>query len=106
MGRTIHYKIMEDISDGKIEKIQREIEKINKKENWEFEKLKLLNKGSPFENDNVWGFIKIRENEEIKVVLDYLKSISSKFPKITLVISVEGDPVQSKIRNGEVIKIM
>ena len=104
MGRTIHYRIQETIPETKTAEIEKKVSEINEEKTWEIEDIKLFDEESPFDKEKIWGFTKVRESKDVEIVLESLKSISSKFPNLTWIISAEGEPSRLTIKNGEVIE--
>lgn len=105
MGRTIHYRTQDSISKEKFELLSREIEKINSRETWNFENLKIWHGGIISNKIQAWGFTKVKDDAGADLVLKAMKKISSKNPGITWIIFDEGKPDLGKLyfRDGNIL---
>lgn len=71
------------------------VEILNSEVNWSLEGLKLCRGRGLTDEEQAWGFTKVKNEEEAGIVLNLLKKLSSQTPKLTWKILDEGE-VKSK----------
>ena len=103
MGRTIHYQTQEIISREEYELLLRIVDKCNKSGKWSRERLKLWRNHEAPKPGAGWGFTKVGNEAEAKLVVNAVKEMSAAIPRLTWVLFDEGEPSKGKmiIKNGK-----
>jgi len=91
MGRTLHYRTKQAATPEELKALERIVEKYNKLHKWRRERMKLLSSaGGPFPMGVVWGFTKVADDVEGKLVLRAVKEMSKATPRLTWLVHDEG----------------
>lgn len=104
MGRTIHYQTQEIISQEEHGLLLRIVDKYNKSSKWSRERMKLWRNHEPPKPGVGWGFTKVGNEAEAKLVVNAVKEISAAIPRLTWTLFDEGEPSKGKIiiKNGKI----
>jgi len=91
MGRTLHYRTKQAATPEELKALKRIVEKYNDAFKWRLERVKLWSSaGDPFPIGVVWGFTKVADNVEGKLVLRAVKEMSKTAPRLTWLVYDEG----------------
>jgi hypothetical protein len=103
VGRTIHYQTQEIISQEEHELLLRIVGKYNKSGKWSRERLKLWRTHEAPKPGVEWGFTKVGNEAEARLVVSAVKEMSAAIPRLTWVLFDEGKPSKGKIiiKNGK-----
>lgn len=87
MGRTLHYRTKEAVSAEEFGQIQEIVKRYNAGHEWACENIKLWKEASGV----IWGFTKVGDNDrDRKLVIQAIKEISKKMPRLTWMFYDEG----------------
>jgi len=107
MGRTLHYRTEQAATPEELKALERIVEKYNDAFEWRRERMKLWSSaGGPFPRGVVWGFTKVADDVEGKLVLRAVKEMSKTTPGLTWLIYDEGGLTDGKefvIEKGNVV---
>jgi len=91
MGRTLHYRTGQAVTSEELKTLERIMEKYNKLHKWRRERMKLwLSAGGPFPRGVVWGFTKVADDVEGKLVVRAVREMSKATPRLTWLVHDEG----------------
>ena len=91
MGRTVHYRTEQAVSSEELKVLERIVEKYNDAFKWRRERMKLWSSaGGPFRRGVAWGFTKVADDAEGKLVLRAVKEMSKATPGLTWLVHDEG----------------
>lgn len=100
MGRTVHYRTQEPVSEEKFDSLKKTITRLNSEISLEMEEIKIW-RGKELKENKVWGFTKIKSDEKAELLLEYLKELSSSSPELTWVVYDEGKEEKEEIHLKE-----
>jgi hypothetical protein len=107
MGRTVHYRTRQAVSSEELKALERIVEKYNNEFEWGRERLKLWSSaGGPFPRGVAWGFTKVADDAEGKLVLRAVKEMSKTTPRLTWLVYDEGGLTNGKelvLKRGNVV---
>lgn len=105
MGRTVHYRTLEKVSESDFEVLLNSIRKINSRFDWTMEELKLWREFALEDLDFVWGFTKVDNETEANMVIDSIRKLSCEVIGITWLVLDEGifRKTLSEIKNGNLV---
>jgi len=107
MGRTLHYRTEQAVTPEELRALERIVEKYNDAFKWRLERVKLWpSAGGPFPMGVVWGFTKVADDVEGKLVLRAVKEMSKTTPRLTWLVRDEGGLTNGKelvIEKGNVV---
>ena len=91
MGRTLHYRTKQAVAPNELKALERIVEKYNNEFEWRREQIKLWSSaGGPFPRGVAWGFTKVADDAEGKLVLRAVKQMSKAVPRLTWLVHDEG----------------
>ena len=98
MGRTLHYRTEQAVTAEELKLLRRVSERYNRLHQWKRERIKLWSSdvGGPFPKGVVWGFTKVADDGEGKLVLRAVKEMSKTIPKLTWLVYDEGGLTDGK----------
>lgn len=102
MGRTLHYRTQQSLSKTKFELILKAVDEINSKRTWKLEDLKLWRGGKYVEENQAWGFTKVKNEEDAKNVIKSIQELSHRAPNLVWILLDEKDSRKITIKNGKI----
>ncbi len=109
MGRTLQYRTKQAVTAEELKLLRRIEEKYNRLHEWKRERIKLWasNTGDPLPKAVVWGFTKVADDKEGKLVVQAIKEMSKATPRLTWHMYDEGGLTGCKelmIRESKVVE--
>jgi hypothetical protein len=109
MGRTLHYRTKQAATAEELKLLRRIENKYNRLHEWKRERIKLWssNAGDPLPKAVLWGFTKVADDKEGKLVVQAIKEMSKVTPRLTWRLYDEGGLTGGKIavmRKGNLIE--
>jgi len=91
MGRTLHYRTEQAVTSEELRALERIVEKYNDSFKWRLERMKLWSSaGGTFPRGVAWGFTKVADDVEGKLVLRAVEEMSRAKPRLTWLVYDEG----------------